>query len=69
MPLPIYSMHGFDEDYRAANKLYDQAMALKSSNKAAAIEKLEQAKLLLASCDEQGGISIVEAELKRLRQQ
>jgi hypothetical protein len=67
MPLPIYSSHGFDEDYRAANHLYDEAMALVNSNKAAAIERLERAEGLLASCGEKDGIFIVKAELKKLR--
>jgi hypothetical protein len=67
MPLPIYSAHGFNEDYRAADNLYDEAMALVSSNKTAAIEKLERAEVLLASCGEKNGISIVQAELKKLR--
>jgi hypothetical protein len=67
MPLPVYTTHPPDKNYRAADNLYDEAMGLEHSNKAAAIQKLEQAKVLLESCNEENAIFMVEHELKRLR--
>jgi hypothetical protein len=68
MPLPIYSSHGNDPKYQRANDLYDEATALRDRNDiTTAIEKLEEAKPLLESCNEHAGLKIVENEIKKLK--
>ncbi|MBW4671562.1 MAG: hypothetical protein KME60_30080 [Cyanomargarita calcarea GSE-NOS-MK-12-04C] len=68
MPLPIYSSHGNDPKFQRANDLYDEAMDLAARHdKKTAIEKLEEAKSLLESCNEKSGLEIVENEIKNLK--
>lgn len=63
MPLPIYTTKGNDPHYKEANDLYDAAMEIPSSNRSAAIKKLEQARGLLETCDEKEGLRIVNQQL------
>jgi hypothetical protein len=68
MPLPIYPNNGNDPKYRRANDLYDEAKALVDRNDiTTAIKKLEEARSLLKSCNEGGGLEIVENEIKKLK--
>ena len=66
MPLPIYSTHGNDPNYRRANDLYDEAMAIADTDKTTAIKKLREALPLLESCNETAGAALVRDKIKKL---
>jgi hypothetical protein len=66
MPLPIYSVHSDNPDYREANDLYDQAMSIADTDKATAINRLRKVQQLLQSCNEEGGRRMVEDKIREL---